>query len=282
MTTARPANPRVSRLLLGVTWLEVAVLLVAGGGLLLALPSVIGVWPWTLAPYNLRFLGALYTAALVAAFLQSWHGGWAPARIVTGMIFVFTLVVTVLSFVHLARFDFARPEVWVWFVLYVGVCVNAGAHLLHYRHLPAVAAPPSRPARAALLAQAIVLGGYGLALLVATDSAARLWPWKIDTFHAQLYSVTFLTPAAGALALRRSAAPVDWSTLGLTQLAWGVLPVVALLLVDQRVQRVVWHAWPVWAWIGLFALTAGMGAWMLSQATGAARGRGLTSAGSPG
>jgi hypothetical protein len=270
MTAHRPANPRVSTLLLGVTWLEVAVLLVAGGGLLLALPAVIGVWPWALAPYNLRFLGALYTAALVAAFLQARHGGWAPARIVTTMIFVFTAVVTALSFVHLDRFDPTRPEVWIWFVLYVGVCVNAGAHLVHYRRLPAVAGPPSHSARAALLAQAIVLGAYGLALLVATDAAARLWPWKIDTFHAQLYSVTFLTPAAGALALRRSAARIDWSTLGLTQLAWGVLPVVALVIVDLKVQRVAWQAWPVWGWIGLFALTAGMGAWMLSRAAAAA------------
>jgi hypothetical protein len=254
------------------------VLLVAGGGLLLALPAVIGVWPWALAPYNLRFLGALYTAALVAAFLQARHGGWAPARIVTTMIFVFTAVVTALSFVHLDRFDPARPEVWIWFVLYVGVCVNAGAHLVHYRRLPAVAGPPSRPARAALLAQAIVLGAYGLALLVATDAAARLWPWKIDAFHAQLYSVTFLTPAAGALALRRSAARIDWSTLGLTQLAWGVLPVVALVIVDLKVQRVAWQAWPVWGWIGLLALIAGMGAWMLSRAAADARDGPSTSA----
>lgn len=179
---------------------------------------MIGVWPWALAPYNLRFLGALYTAALVAAVLQSWYGGWAPARIVTTMIFVFTLVVTVLSFVHLDRFDPVRLEGWIWFVLYVGVCVNAGMHLLRYRRLPAVAPAPSSAARAALLAQAVVLGAYGLALLVATDAAARLWPWKIDAFHAQLYSVTFLTPAAGVHALRRSAARIDWSTLGLTQL----------------------------------------------------------------
>ena len=264
MIAKLPANPRVSRLLLGVTWLEVAVLFVAGGGLLLAVPAVIGVWPWALAPYNLRFLGALYSAALVAAFLQSWHGRWAPARIVTTMIFVFTLVVTILSFVHLDRFDAADPEDWIWFILYVGVCLNAGAHLFYYRHLPTVAALPSPAARVALLGQAFVLGAYGLMLLAAPDIAARLWPWKIDAFHAQLYSVTFLTPAAGALALRRSATRIDWSTLGLTQLAWGVLPVVGLVIVDLKVQRIVWNEAPVWGWIGLCALTAGMGTWMLT------------------
>ena len=72
-------------LLLGVTWLEVAVLLVAGGGLLIALPAVVAIWPWPLTPFNLRFLGALYSAALLAAFIQARVGRWAPARTVTLM-----------------------------------------------------------------------------------------------------------------------------------------------------------------------------------------------------
>ena len=266
MIPSPPTNPRISPLLLGVTWIEVAVLLVAGGGLLIALPWVVGVWPWPLSPFNLRFLGALYTAALLAAFLQCWFGRWAPSRTVTMMIFVFTLVVTACSFVHWQRFDPSKVEVWVWFVLYVGVCVNAGAHLAWYRRVAPAGGPPESRTRTALLAQALVLGGYGVALLVVPEEAARLWPWKLDRFHAQLYSVTFLTPAAGALTLVRSAARVDWLTLGATQLAWGLLPIVALLLVDVRLHRVDWQAWTVWAWLGLFVLTAAMGAWMLVQA----------------
>jgi hypothetical protein len=266
MTTPLARDPRISPLLSFVTWLEVAVLTVAGGGLLIAHPSVVGIWPWSLAPFNLRFLGALYTAALLAAFLQSWFGRWAPARTVTTMIFVFTLVVTVCSFVHFDRFDPAKVEVWVWFVLYIGVCLNAGAHLWWYRYVPAAGAPPKPQSRAALLAQAIVLGGYGIALLVVPEQAARLWPWKIDVFHAQLYSVTFLTPAVGALTLLRSATRIDWLTLGVMQLAWGLLPIVALVIVDARLGRVEWFVWPVWVWIGLFVVTASMGIWMLIRA----------------
>lgn len=266
MTTTRSTDPRISPLLSSVTWLEVAVLAVAGGGLLIAHPVVVGIWPWSLTPFNLRFLGALYSAALLAAFLQAWVGRWAPGRTITTMIFVFTLVVTICSFVHWQRFDPAKPQVWVWFVLYIGVCLNAGAHLWWYRRVAAAGDAPAPPPRAALLTQAIVLGGYGLALLVAPEQAARLWPWKIDVFHAQLYSVTFLTPAAGALTLLRSATRVDWFSLGLTQLAWGVLPIVALLIVDARVRRVDWLAGSVWVWIGLFVATALMGAWMLFKA----------------
>ena len=259
-------NPRVSHLLVGVTWLEVAVLIVAGGGLLIANPVVISIWPWPLAPFNLRFLGALYTAALVAAAIQAVGARWSPARVVTWMIFVFTLVVTLCSFIHLTRFDPARLEVWIWFGLYVGVCANAGAHLWLYRRWSPPGAPPASGARGVLLAQAAVLGVAGVALLFAPEAAATLWPWKIDRFHAQLYSVTFLTPAAGALVLRRAVTRADWSALGATQLAWGTLPVVALWAADVQARRVDWHAVPTWTWIALFAGIAAMGAWMLAQA----------------
>jgi hypothetical protein len=263
-------NPRISLLLRGVTWLEVAVLVVAGGGLLIAHPLVVGIWPWSLAPFNLRFLGALYTAALLAAFLQCWFGRWAPARTVTAMIFVFTLVVTVSSFLHWERFDPVKVEVWVWFVLYIGVCLNAGSHLWWYRSVPAAGQPPASRSRAALLAQSLVLGGYGVALLILPEQAAKLWPWKIDAFHAQLYSVTFLAPAAGALSLLRSATRIDWYTLGITQLAWGLLPILALVIVDVRLHRVDWQTGSVWIWIGLFVMTAAMGTWMLLKAAGKA------------
>ena len=70
---------------------------------------------------NSRFLGVLYTAALLAAFLQSWFGKRAPARTVTTMILVFTLVVTVCSLMHCDHFDPDRVEVWVWFAHYIGI-----------------------------------------------------------------------------------------------------------------------------------------------------------------
>ena len=60
-------NPPISRLLRAVTWLEVAILAWAGAGLMLHPPLVTGVWPWALAPFNQRYLGALYAAALIAA-----------------------------------------------------------------------------------------------------------------------------------------------------------------------------------------------------------------------
>ena len=62
----RNSDPRVTTLLLAVTGIEVLVLFGAGVGLLVQ-PAVIGsIWPWPLTPFNAAFLGAVYSASLVA------------------------------------------------------------------------------------------------------------------------------------------------------------------------------------------------------------------------
>lgn len=258
-------NPRISIILRAVTWLEVVILAWAGAGLLFYPPVAQGVWPWSLTPLNMRYLGALYLAALVAAWLQARSGRWSPSRVVTTMIFVFTLVVTVLSFVHRDRFDSGRIETWIWFVLYIGVCVNAGVHLWLYRRWTAADAERPPPAlRAVLIAVAIVPGAYGLALLALPGAAASFWPWKLDAFHAQLYSVTFLTPAVGAWLLLRGASAASRVALGLTLAAWGFLPILGLIIADQAARRVQWSGTGTWIWIALFAAMGVAGAWIAS------------------
>jgi hypothetical protein len=257
-------NPRISGVLLWVTWLEVVILLWAGLGLLLYPPIMEPFWPWRLAPFNLRYLGGLYTAALIAAFLQAWCGRWSPARVVTPMIFIFTLVVTAYSFVHLDRFDLGRLEAWIWFILYIGVCMNAGVHLWLYRKRP-LPQPTVRPRGAlwtALLGVTIALGTYGLSLLLAPAAASWFWPWKLDTFHAHLYSVTFLTPALGAWILLRGTTRYEQQTLGLTLAAWGLMPILALILADATVKRVHWDLANTWMWLALFGAMAGIGGWL--------------------
>ena len=259
---------RISRLLIVVTWLEVVILTWAGLGLLLYPPVIASFWPWPLAPFNLRYLGALYSAALIAAFLQAYAGGWSPARVVTPMIFIFTLVVSIFSVVHFDRFDAGRIETWIWFILYFGVCLNAGAHLWFYRHRPV-------PVPALQLGQVtwqllrgifFILGVYGLLLLLMPTTASWFWPWKLDAFHGQLYSVTFLTPALGAWVLGRGATPLDLRTLGWTLGAWGALPILGLVLVDLSTHRVDWAALATWLWLVLFAAMAIAGAALLVEA----------------
>jgi hypothetical protein len=256
-------SPRIGPLLLGVTWLEVVILAWAGIGLLVWPPVVLPVWPWPLAPFNQRYLGALYAAALIAAWLQVRSARWSPARVVTTMIFAFTLVVTVYSVVHRERFDPRRIETAVWFGLYVGVCLNAGWHLWRGRAWPLPGAmAPAGGLRGGLLAVSVVLGAYGLALLLAPLAASAFWPWKLDAFHAQLYSVTFLTPAAGAALLVRRATPAELRALGLTLAAWGGLPLLGLGVVDAALRRVDWSSPGTGVWLMLFAAMGAAGCWI--------------------
>jgi hypothetical protein len=248
------SNPRVSRLLLGVTAIEVLVLLVAGGGLLL-LPGVLrAIWPWALTPFNAGFLGAVYLASMVAAASLVLIGRWSPARVVAPMILVFTAIVLAISLAYFDRFDWRNPSTWLWFALYIVIPVNAGYHVWRYWGLPpANPRPISSRWRFLLLTQGILFGAYGAGLLLAPAFFAAFWPWPVDDFHARLYSVAFITPALGAVLLARAAAREEALTLGLTQLGGGLLAIVSLLAVDASVSRVPWDASGTWAWLGTFA-----------------------------
>jgi len=105
-----------------------------------------------------------------------------------------------------------------------------------------------------------------MALLTMPSAAASIWPWKIDVFHAQLYSVTFLTPALGAFLLVKAASKFEWFSMGLTQCALGSFPLIGLSVVDAAEKRINWDSTGVWIWVALFLTILVIGLWMLGQA----------------
>jgi hypothetical protein len=243
-------NPKISSLLRVLTLVEVIVLFLAGFGLFFA-----------------RFLGAVYAAACLAAVMQTAYARWSPARLVTPMIFVFTAIIIILSFVHLGQFDFQRWEVWVWFFLYIILPINAAYHLWLYRNLPPVDSTPlTNFAKMILTTQAVILGLYGLALIFIPATAKLIWSWGIDNFHAQLYSVTFITPAIGAYVLTKGATKLEWQTLGLAQIVLGLFPIIGVIIVDASVKRVIWSAVGTWIWFALFIAMLITGLWMMLEA----------------
>ena len=133
MTTE--SNPKNSTLFQFLSIVKVIVLFIAGAGLFFV-PKLVGpLWPWELLPFNARFLGAVYSAACIAAIMQAVYARWSPARLVTPMIFIFTGIMIILSFIYLDKFDFQNWVVWIWFFLYLLVPINAGYHLWLYRNL---------------------------------------------------------------------------------------------------------------------------------------------------
>ncbi len=242
-------NPPVTLLLRWMTAVEALVVLISGAGLFL-LPEVIKpLWPWELAPFNARAMGALYFTSLIAAAVMAWRGRWSPARVVTPMIFTFTLIVLIVSLVYLPRFSGASAL--AWFGLYIGIPIIAAYHLWLYRSLPpADALPTPSWLRTCLLAYAGFFLVYGMAMLVIPITATAFWPWGIDEFHGRMYSVGFITPAVGCLLLLRSGSALEFGALGLTQVFGGVTSLLGVLIVDSSVHRVDWTLLGSWAWFG--------------------------------
>lgn len=261
------ANPSLTPLLRIVTLIEIGVLV--GSSLLLYFLPDIGreQWPWSLAPFNGRFMGAIYLSALTAVAIMLLVNRWAPARPVLIFILVFTAIVFLVSLLSISRFDFQKWLTWVWFALYFILPVNSAYHLWLYRKLPPADAAPVAPAwRVVLLAMSAALGAYGLGLLLAPALFSGFWPWALDAFHAQLYSATFIAGAAGMIAVSRVAARIEFETVALVQVAFSLFAVLGLILVDTAVHRVDWSLPGTWFWIASFAFGLIVGAAMLLRA----------------
>jgi hypothetical protein len=261
--STNPPMPTLHRLV----FLLVALVVFAGAGLFFVPDLVTPRWPWSLTPFNTRFLGAVYLSELLAAVVAVVVSRWAPGRLILPQAVTFTAVVTLASLVHLDRFDPQRLVTWLWFVLYTVPLAILAYYLWRYRRLPpAEAAPPAPPWRAYLLGQAVVLGLYGIGLLVAPGLFSAFWPWPIDSFHGQVYSAVFLTGAVGSFVLARAAAPIEFLTQGLAQATLGTCAIAGLAIVDAAVHRVDWSAFGTWLWVGAFAVVLVAGLSMLWQA----------------
>lgn len=211
-------NPKITRLLFYVTAWESLVLLIAGVGLLL-FPSVIRpFWPWELSPFNALLLGAIYSASLVATIIVVYVRRWAPARVVVPMILIFTAIILLVCIIYNNRFDFGRWETWGWFIIYIIIPANAAYYVWLYRNQkPVNPFPLPNLWRSVFLIPTVLLGLYGIGLLIAPESFSNFWPWPIDDFHGRMYSVLYITPALGALLLFGAAASIELLAAGLTE-----------------------------------------------------------------
>jgi hypothetical protein len=241
--------------------LVVLVLLVGGISLFFGVPEIARHrWPWPLTPFNTRFLGAIYLAELVGAAALTVINRWSPARLSLPLAFVFTALISVVSLFHASRFDFNRRAPWLWLFLYVASAVLAGLYLcLHRRWSFTDRQAPPRRWQAYLEIETAILGLYGLFMLVAPRAATRFWPWPIDGLHGRLNSTVFISAALGAWLLTRITTRYEWLTLGLTQLVFGTLSIVGLVLADADTNRINWSAGGTWLWVAFFAWLAAAG-----------------------
>ena len=75
-----------------------------------------------MAPFNTRFLGALYLTQLTATAILSFVARWPPSRVALPAVLAFTLVVTIALLLNLGRLDFQRRAAWLWLFLTLFQC----------------------------------------------------------------------------------------------------------------------------------------------------------------
>jgi hypothetical protein len=237
------------------TYVFSCLLLFAAGSMYFIPEFVVSRWPWPLAPFNARFLGTVYLVELIGAVIVVVTNRWAPTRLVLPVSFIFSGGVTLVSFLYLDRFDYQKPATWVWFVAYILGTAVFGFYLWSYRSLPpADPTPVPSPWRAYLLVQGVVLVLYGVGMFLAPAAFSSFWPWKIDDFHAQIYSPIFVALGAGSLVMSRAGARIEFLTLGVTQAVFGSLAILGLVIVDASARRVDWSSPDTWLWVAGFAV----------------------------
>ena len=236
-------NPSITLFLRAFTLIETLVLIGAGFGLFLFPGIVRPLWPWEIAPFNTRFLGAIYLGAMVSVGYMFLSARWSPTRPVLRAIFTFTGIVLIVSLFTSSQFDFKSWPVWGWFAIYISLPISAGYHLWLYRAMPTGHLNPVPLKWGSVFRVAGVLFGlYGLGLLFLPNTFGDTFPWTLDVFHSQLYSAMFFTGSVMIFTIAKSSTPAEFIATGLTVATFRIFAILGLFIVDAQVQLTDWDA----------------------------------------
>src|SRR5580704_10667516 len=99
---------RLPRFLWLVTLTESAV--VAWAAVLMFFFPALGrrIWAYSFPPFNSRYVGAVYFAALAPLLIVVVSGRWVPARVVLRMILTFTVTILIVMLFYTGSFAWGR------------------------------------------------------------------------------------------------------------------------------------------------------------------------------
>jgi hypothetical protein len=263
-------NTKIPAFLRAVTIIECFAVAAAALALFLSPALARTIWVWDVPPFNSRYAGAIYFAALLPLLALAISGRWSPGRVVLWMIFAFTTSVTVVMLAYTPVFIWDRIGTPIYWVLYVLLPLNSAFFLYKLRDWKVADAQKTGSAIGnLLLAITVVSGLYALGLLLAPATAAGFWPWAVDDFHGRIYAAIFITPAVGAWVIRRNSAPSERLVVGLTLLAVGVLSILGTVWTSTGVpvdKQINYADLGTWIFFGMNALLAAAGLVLMRSA----------------
>lgn len=251
---------------LWVTWFVSVLLLTLVGGTLLFFPAIAkAYWPWPLAPFNIRLLGAIYASAALPLIGYLLKPQLSYLRVILPIFACFTTFFLLVSIAHVGIF-LPRKASAIWFFLYGADSFVGLYYCWHLRQQLMMSTPkPHRPRL--YRGQTLALGFYGLGLLLLAPIFGKWWPWPLNPFHSHLYSGVFLTAALAMELLRDRASVRERLWFGMTQLCLGLLTFLGALVVDFEVQRLDWTFLSTWLWQLVFIGFTVIGGWILVKET---------------
>ena len=223
------------------------------------------IWVWDVPPFNARYVGAIYFAALLPLIIFALVARWSPGRVVLWMIFAFTTAIGVVMFMYIPKFEWTRLGTPIFWLLYIFLPFNSIFFLYKLRDWRVSDSEKTSPLIFNLLLAVTVLCGlYGLGLLLIPETVTAFWPWKIDDFHGRIYAATFLTPAMGAWIIRRDSARSEHLVLGLTLTTLGLLSTIGTVWASLGIspeKQINYANLGTWAFFGLnlLCILAGLG-----------------------
>jgi hypothetical protein len=150
-----------------------------------------------LTPLNARFVGSLYLGGGVVILCAALMRRAVDTRIALWSFFVITVLVLGMTVAYWPDFTVGGvPKLWMLTYVVDPIVVPIAIASLG---LVRPAESGRHRLTALFVTQAVVLGGVGTGLLIASDAVLAAWPWAIDPLLARVYAAFFLAFAVGAL-----------------------------------------------------------------------------------
>lgn len=207
--------------------------------------------PWLVPALHARFLGAMYlsgTAFMIGGILAQYY---AEVDVMMRVIPIWTGMLFIVSLFYLDEFDYSRTQVWIWFGAYLLYPLIALWFIWKEETVGKRITNSVLPAWAQgyLLVQGVAVTILALALLLAPDFMANLWPWQITRLLAQIYAAPFLAYGLSSLMLSRKQ---SWSEIRVVVAATFVFAFGVLLA--SLIHRQLFSAASIsaWLWFGGF------------------------------